>query len=187
MVKVLLSLTAAFSLLFGGAAIADEVQDSQPGSPLYAVKEWTVQEQNRFQTGEPAEDAYTLQTRERDRQRDQTCDPLLNPDCDPLQDRTRDRDRKRDHTCDPLLNPDCDPLQDRTRERDRKRDHTCDPSLNPDCEPIQDQTQDQLQTQTQLHLHETDPQHLNGDGTCGDCEPHLEPGPHGNGGNGNNP
>lgn len=77
--------------------------------------------------------------------------------------------------CDPLTDPMCDPIQDQTR--DQKRDQTCDPTLGVPCEPIQDQ----LQTQDQLHLHETDPQHLNGD-----CEPNLEPGPHGSG-NGNKP
>ncbi len=80
-------------------------------------------------------------------------------------------------------------LQTQDQTQLQLRDQTCDPLLDLTCEPIQDQLQ--LQDQDQLHQSETDPQHLypnsgdgSGDGTCDDCVPNLEPGPHGNGGNG---
>lgn len=85
-------------------------------------------------------------------------------------------------------------LQTQEQTQQQLHDQTCDPLLDLTCEPTQDKLQ--LQDQDQLHQTETEPLHLypnsgngTGDGTCDDCVPQLEPGPHGNGGNGggNNP
>lgn len=189
MFRLMLSIATAFGLIFGGAKAVDAVQKGQTDEPLQAMEQWRLQVGEPMQTDVPAENAVLLRTQEQTQLqlRDQTCDALLDPACEPIQEQTQLQ--LRDQTCDPLLNPTCEPTQDQLQLQDQ----TCDPLLNPTCEPTQDQLQ--LQDQDQLHLYETDPQHLHpnsgngsGDGTCDECVPYLEPGPHGNGESGaNNP
>lgn len=92
-----------------------------------------------------------------------------------------------------------------TRLNTQNTDPVMDPTQDQIRDQLQDQTQDQLREQDRLHLtDQADPLHLNsnnpwtdeapvpnsgygpGDGTCTDCSPNAEPGPHGNG-NGNKP
>ncbi len=95
MFKLLIAAFTSLSLMFGAA----ETVTSQPGEPLYNVKEWSVQSWSRIQQQErsadpiSAEEPLQSQTRDqfRDQIQDQLCDPLLGTVCEPAQDQTRDQ------------------------------------------------------------------------------------------------
>lgn len=98
MFKIIIAAASVLGLIFGSTATAATVWESQPGDPLYAMKDWSWQVQNRIQPQSTDEDALNLQTRDQTRQQDQLliCDPVLNPDCEPIQDQTCEQTRDQD-------------------------------------------------------------------------------------------
>jgi len=165
MFKILTTLATAFGLLFGGAATAA----SQPGEPLYDVKEWSVQAWNQVQVHRPAEsETEALQAQNQE----PMCDPSIDPACIAIQDQTREQDREQtqDQTCTPDLELTCEPLQDQLREQDRIH--------QAETEPLHENSQNPRTDETPIPGSSYGP----GDGTCdNEGDPAAEPGPNGNG------
>ncbi|HMZ08895.1 MAG TPA: hypothetical protein PK078_14860 [Anaerolineales bacterium] len=170
MFKIVMTVATAFSLLFGGATTS-----SQPGDPLYAMKEWSVQAWNQVQVHQPTDSVVEAQ---QIRDQDQTCDPAVDPACIPVQDQIRDqkRDQLHDQTCDPALDLTCEPLQEQLREQDRTH--------QAETEPLHENPQNPWTDETPVPNSGYGP----GDSTCDSTSvPTTEPGPNGNGNNGNKP
>ncbi|MBL8102695.1 MAG: hypothetical protein JNM02_09215 [Anaerolineales bacterium] len=138
MFKLLISAFTSMSLMFGAA----ETVTSQPGEPLYNVKEWSVQSWSRIQQQERSADPISTeeplqnQTRDqfRDQQQDQLCGPTLGTVCEPAQDQLRDQTQDQlrlyqETATEPLhLNP-------QSGNSHGDGDGTCDADCTPAAEP----------------------------------------------------
>ena len=131
MFKFIFAAASVLGLVFGGAATAGAVRESKPRDPLYAMKDWSWQVQNRIQPQSTDEDTLELQVRDQTRQQDrlQACDPIFDSTCEPIQDQTRDQTRDQDR----IHQADTEPLHLQPNHGNGSGDGTCN-----DCTPQSD-------------------------------------------------
>lgn len=135
MFKIIIAAASVLGLIFGSTATAATVWESQPGDPLYAMKDWSWQVQNRIQPQSTDEDALNLQTRDQTRQQDQLqiCDPVMNPDCELIQDQTREQTREQTRDQDRIHQAETEQLHLQPSHGNGSGDGTCN-----DCTPQSD-------------------------------------------------